>query len=151
MFWKRIHSDPYTPVAHQWLARDLEADFPTANEEELPPQDVRASLAERFRLVFEFATLGAYDEATLTSEDRRQPVDGGADPLAPPRACTAPRPRSATTGRNVAPTSDVCTARSEPSSCGTAAPRGVANRRRPRNGSRRPGAKAPEQPCTWLG
>jgi hypothetical protein len=155
MFWKRIHSDPYTPFARQWLARNLEADSPAAGEEELASPDVRAFLAERFRLVFEFATLGTYDGATsaspLTSQERRQPVDGGADALALPRACAAHRPRSATTGRNVAPTSEACTTRSDHSCGASAAPGGVATRRRPRDGSRRPGAKAPEQPCTWLG
>src|SRR5438552_13561790 len=115
MFWKRIQTDPYTPFARQWLEGDLEADSPAAGEEELAAQDVRTYLAERFRLVFEFATLGAYDEATSASplsseeqrhtgghrhsEEHRQPVDGRA--AAPPRPCTAARPRSATTGRTV--------------------------------------------------
>src|SRR5438876_9396737 len=103
MFWKRIQSDPYTPFARQWLGGDLEADSPAAGEEDLASQDVRAYLAERFRLVFEFATLGAYDEAAPASplpskehrhsEQHRQTVDGR--PAAPPRACAAARSRSA--------------------------------------------------------
>jgi hypothetical protein len=119
MFWKRIHSDP---------------------------------LAERFRLVLEFATLGAYDEATSASplvSEEREPVDGGAAAPPRPRACAAHRLRSATTGRNVARTSDACTARS-PHFCGGIAQEHAA-RPRPRDRDRRLGAKTPEQPCTWLG
>lgn len=152
MFWKRIHTDPYTPFARQWLAGDLEADSPAPSAGEPAPQDARAYLAERFRLVFEFATLGAYDEVASASplnSEERKPVDGGAPAPPSPRSCAMPRPRSATTGRNVAPTSHACTARS-PHSCGSPASEGPATRPRPHDRSRRPGTKTPEQPCTWL-
>src|SRR5437867_1407633 len=102
MFWKLIYSDPYAPCARKWLGRDLEADPAAASQEDLASPDVRAYLAERFRLVFEFATLGAYEEATSgsphSSEERkhsqehRQPVDGHASAHPGPRACAAPRP-----------------------------------------------------------
>jgi hypothetical protein len=146
MFWKRIHTDPYAPFAPQWHDPDLEVDSSADREEELLAQDVRAYLAERFRLVFEFATLGAYDQ------------DSSASPLESERkhskehrhSCAASRPRSATPGRNVAPTSAACTTRSEPNSCGVASDVVGPGRRR-RDRSRRLAAKAPEQPCTWLG
>lgn len=154
MFWKRIQTDSYTPFARQWRSLDLEGDSPAAHDEPLLAQDVRAYLADRFRLVLEFATLGAYDEATSASpldSEHKTPIDGrGAKPSCA-GACAASRPRSATPGRGVAPTSATCTTRSEPSSCGAASDAVTGGRRRPRDRSRRLGPKAPEQPCTWLG
>jgi hypothetical protein len=139
MFWKRSH------------------------EQSSAVDELRDSLSDRLRLVFDFATLGAYEDES--DEQPAAPTDQAAELSAalrrraeraessknaarvPHRPVPQPHTQASPSPCDRAPTGGACSASQSAAIATLARRQALATGRRLRPG----GVPAPQQPCTWTG
>jgi hypothetical protein len=154
MFWKRLESD---------LSQRR-------------PEELRVAFTDRLRAALDFATLGAYEltpeldhddpsstpagTAAWTSADSRDGHETDRERARPPafagtKEHPEPKPRhrcdhpAEPSRLHVSGAGHGCAAGESAVARGCAWERASRASRRPGRGDRRPGALAPEQPCTW--